>query len=67
MDIGDTVINSISTKINFRFYFGIVNHEMREYKNTKLYNYALDILSDVKHKTALVNLVPSYINFFNQF
>ena len=31
------------------------------------YNYALDILSDVKHKTALVNLVPSYINFFNQF
>ena len=44
MDLGNTVINSISTKINFRFYFGIVNHEMREYKNTKLYNYALDIL-----------------------
>lgn len=44
MEIGDSVINSISTKINFRFYFGIVNHEMREYKTTKLYNYALDIL-----------------------
>ena len=44
MKLGDTVINSISTKINFRFYFGMVNNEMREYKKTKLYHYALDIL-----------------------
>jgi hypothetical protein len=30
------------------------------------YNYALEILADVKYKTALVNLVPAYINFFKQ-
>jgi hypothetical protein len=30
------------------------------------YNYALEILADVKYKTALVNLVPAYINFFEQ-
>ena len=30
------------------------------------YDYALEILADVKYRTALVNLVPQYINFFNQ-
>ena len=44
MELGDTVINSISTKIKPKIYFGMVNHEMREYKKTKLYHYALDIL-----------------------
>lgn len=31
------------------------------------YNYALDILAEVKYKTALVNLIPAYINFYKQF
>ena len=35
--------------------------------NTSQYNYALDILAEVKYKTALINLVPDYINFFKQF
>jgi hypothetical protein len=30
-------------------------------------NYTLKILKEVKHKTALVNLVSSYIDFFKQF
>ena len=44
MKIGYSVINSISAKINRKFYVGIVNHEMCGYKTTKVYNYALDIL-----------------------
>lgn len=31
------------------------------------FNYSLDILREVKHKTALINLLPTYIEFFNQF
>lgn len=44
MKIGYSVINSISNKITRKIYVGIVNHEMCEYKTTKIYNYALDIL-----------------------
>lgn len=31
------------------------------------FNYSLNILEDVKHKTALINLLPEYIEFFNKF
>lgn len=31
------------------------------------FDYSLEILKEVKYKTALINLLPSYIDFFNKF
>jgi len=31
------------------------------------FNYSLEILEEVKYKTALINLLPTYIEFFNKF
>lgn len=35
--------------------------------HSKEFNYSLDILKEVKYKTALINLLPEYKNFINQF
>jgi hypothetical protein len=53
--IQDTSLDSIVNVIN----------NIDKVSNSQ-YNYALEILADVKYKTALVNLVPAYINFFKQ-
>lgn len=53
--IQDTALNSIINTIN----------NLKEVPISQ-YDYALEILQDVKYKTALVNLVPFYINFFKQ-
>ena len=53
--IQDTSLESIVNTIN----------SLKEVSISQ-YDYALEILTDVKYKTALVNLVPAYINFFKQ-
>lgn len=36
-------------------------------RGSKEYNYALEILKEVKVKTALVNLIPEYLEFYKRF
>ena len=48
-------------------YEEIINLIQSIHPNTKEWNYAIEIMKHVKYETALINLVPNYINFFQKF
>ena len=62
---GDIELDTVDTGKDYGEIANLINTFPE--RGSKEHNYALEILKEVKVKTALVNLIPEYLEFYKRF